>query len=94
MKTAELIKILKKNGCFFVEHGKEHDKWHGTTSMCESGVGCQLGKAGAFFRIIEDALFRYFGKCCSDIIGIVPLKWYTISQIGGIIYVYDSKTGF
>lgn len=40
MKTAELIKILKKNGCFFVEHGKEHDKWHGTTSMCESGVGC------------------------------------------------------
>ena len=28
MKTSELIKILKKNGCFFVEHGKEHDKWH------------------------------------------------------------------
>ena len=27
MKTSELIKILKKNGCFFVEHGKEHDKW-------------------------------------------------------------------
>ncbi len=28
MKTSELVKILKKNGCFFVEHGKEHDKWH------------------------------------------------------------------
>ena len=27
----------------------------------------------------EHALFRYFGKCYSDIIGIVPLKWYTIS---------------
>ena len=40
MKTAELIKILKKNGCFFVEQGKEHDKCHSTTSVCESGVGC------------------------------------------------------
>ncbi len=104
---------------------------HGTTSVCESGVGCQLGKsvqivalwkapyygsanekyictnplfrgqqkapcsyAGAFFRIIANVLFRYFGKCCSDIIDIIPLKWYTISQIGGIIYVYDGKTGF
>ncbi len=29
MKTSELIKLLKKNGCFFVEHGKEHDsKWY------------------------------------------------------------------
>lgn len=28
MKTSELVKILKKNGCVFVEHGKEHDKWH------------------------------------------------------------------
>lgn len=32
-----------------------------------------------FVRIIADALFRYFGKCCSDIIDIVPLKGYTIS---------------
>ena len=30
MKTSELVKILKKNDCFFVEHGKEHDKWHVT----------------------------------------------------------------
>ena len=28
MKVSELAKILKKNGCYLVEHGKEHDKWH------------------------------------------------------------------
>ena len=29
MKVSELIKLLKKSGdCYFVEHGKEHDKWH------------------------------------------------------------------
>lgn len=29
MKTSELIKKLKKTKkCYFVEHGKEHDKWH------------------------------------------------------------------
>ena len=27
MKTSELIKLLKKNGCKLLEHGKEHDKW-------------------------------------------------------------------
>lgn len=28
MKYSELKKLLKKNGCYFVEHGKEHDKWY------------------------------------------------------------------
>ena len=28
MKTSELIKILKNNNCFLVEHGKKHDKWY------------------------------------------------------------------
>ena len=28
VKTSELIKKLKKAGCYLVEHGKEHDKWH------------------------------------------------------------------
>lgn len=28
MKTSELIKILKRNNCYLLEHGKEHDKWH------------------------------------------------------------------
>lgn len=28
MKTSELTKMLKGIGCYIVEHGKEHDKWH------------------------------------------------------------------
>lgn len=28
MKTSELTKMLKKHGCYIVEHGTEHDKWH------------------------------------------------------------------
>lgn len=27
MKVSELEKLLKKNHCYFVEHGAEHDKW-------------------------------------------------------------------
>ncbi len=27
MKTSELIKKLKKAGCYFVEHGTNHDWW-------------------------------------------------------------------
>ena len=27
MKTAELLKILKKNGCTLVRHGTRHDIW-------------------------------------------------------------------
>lgn len=27
MKTSELTKLLKENGCSFVKHGKEHDLW-------------------------------------------------------------------
>lgn len=27
MKRSELIKLLKKNGCKFIEHGGNHDKF-------------------------------------------------------------------
>lgn len=27
MKVSELIKLLKKNGCYIVRHGKKHDIW-------------------------------------------------------------------
>lgn len=27
MKTSELLKILKKNKCYLVRHGKNHDIW-------------------------------------------------------------------
>lgn len=39
-------------------------------------------------------LFRYSGKRYSDAADIIPLKWYNIYQTGGMIYVYDGKTGF
>ena len=42
----------------------------------------------------SSVLFRYSGKCYSDAADIIPLKWYAIYQTGGVIYVYDSKTGF
>jgi predicted RNA binding protein YcfA (HicA-like mRNA interferase family) len=28
MKTSEATRKLTKNGCYFVEHGKEHDCWY------------------------------------------------------------------
>jgi len=30
MKTSEAIRKLKKAGCYFVEHGGEHDCWYST----------------------------------------------------------------
>ncbi len=27
MKTSELLKILKKNNCYLLRHGKSHDIW-------------------------------------------------------------------
>ena len=27
MKRSELLKLLKKHGCYFSEHGSNHDKW-------------------------------------------------------------------
>ena len=28
MKTSEAVRKLSRAGCFFVEHGKEHDCWY------------------------------------------------------------------
>ena len=28
MKTSELIKLLKNNGCYLVRHGANHDVWY------------------------------------------------------------------
>lgn len=28
MKVSELIKLLKKNDCFLLEHGASHDIWY------------------------------------------------------------------
>jgi predicted RNA binding protein YcfA (HicA-like mRNA interferase family) len=28
MKTSELLKLLKKNGCYLLRNGKRHDIWY------------------------------------------------------------------
>ena len=28
MTVSELKRLLKKHGCYFVEHGGKHDKWY------------------------------------------------------------------
>ena len=28
MKTSELKRLLSRNGCYFVRHGKKHDRWY------------------------------------------------------------------
>ncbi len=58
MKVSELIKILKKNSCRLIEHGKEHDKWYsettGKTFMVPRHPGKDIPK-GTLGRILKDA---------------------------------------
>ena len=28
MKTSELKRLLSRKGCYFVKHGKRHDRWY------------------------------------------------------------------
>lgn len=58
MKTQELIKLLKKNGCYFVEHGREHDKWHSDLSGKDIRLprhGSKEIPTGTVNRILKDA---------------------------------------
>ncbi len=58
MKTSELLKILKKGGCFFVEHGKEHDKWHSDITGKDIRIprhGSKEIPSGTANRILKDA---------------------------------------
>lgn len=58
MKTSELIKILKKNGCYFVEHGKEHDKWYSEVTGKYFRLWRHPSKevpTGTLNRILKDA---------------------------------------
>ena len=38
MKTSELIKILRKYGCFFIRHGSNHDIWYSPVTRDEFEV--------------------------------------------------------
>ena len=59
MKVSELIKLLKKSKCcYFVEHGKEHDKWHSTITGKNFRIPRHRSKElpiGTADRILKDA---------------------------------------
>lgn len=57
MKASELLKLLKENGCVFVEHGKEHDKYYSP----KTGVSFRVPRhkkeiaTGTLNHILKDA---------------------------------------
>ena len=59
MKVSELIKLLKKSGdCYFVEHGKEHDKWHSNNTGKDFRIPRHKSKeipGGTLNAILKDA---------------------------------------
>ena len=58
MKVSELIKILKKSGCWFVEHGREHDKWHSDITGRDFRIPRHKSKeipSGTLSAILKDA---------------------------------------
>jgi predicted RNA binding protein YcfA (HicA-like mRNA interferase family) len=58
MKVSELIKILNKNGCICIEHGKEHDKWYSSITEKYFMVPRHPAKeiaTGTVNRIMKDA---------------------------------------
>ena len=62
MKVSELIKLLKRSGCYFVEHGKEHDKWHSNLTGKDFRVPRHKGKElphGTLSAILKDAGIDY-----------------------------------
>jgi predicted RNA binding protein YcfA (HicA-like mRNA interferase family) len=58
MKTSELTKVLTKNGCYCIEHGKEHDKWYSPMTekyfMLPRHQAKEIPK-GTVNRIMKDA---------------------------------------
>jgi len=60
MKVSELIKILKKNNCYLLRHGKRHDMWYSETTKKQFPVSRHLSQdvpTGTFNSIKEDAGF-------------------------------------
>ncbi len=58
MKTSELIKKLRKIGCYIVEHGARHDKWHSPITGKDFRVWRHPSKEipmGTAEQIIKDA---------------------------------------
>lgn len=38
MKTSELLKLLKKNGCYMIRNGSNHDIWFSPTTNKQFAV--------------------------------------------------------
>jgi len=58
MKTSELIKILKKAGCYFVRHGGRYDIWYSPKTGNEIQVERHESKevrTGTLNKILKDA---------------------------------------
>lgn len=58
MKTSELTKLLKRNGCELIKHGKEHDRWRSEITGKEFSVPRHPSKEippGTANRILKDA---------------------------------------
>ena len=58
MKVSELVKILKRSGCYIVDHGAEHDKWYspltGNTFMVPRHPSKEV-KTGTANKILKDS---------------------------------------
>ncbi|SNU08620.1 HicA toxin of toxin-antitoxin [Lachnospiraceae bacterium] len=58
MKTSELVKKLKKQGCYLTDHGKEHDEWYSPITQKYFRIPRHKRKEipnGTAVRIMKDA---------------------------------------
>lgn len=57
MKTTELLKILKKNGCCLIRHGSNHDIWFSPISNKQFAVPRHKDeiKTGTLKSILKEA---------------------------------------
>ena len=58
MKTSELTRLIKKIGCYMVEHGGEHDVWYSPVTGKEMQIPRHAAKEiaiGTAKKIMRDA---------------------------------------
>ena len=83
LQMAEMVFAFgKENMTAAFIHGSDILLYYFKTRYNIAFIKTEMSKklsASLVFLEIDFALFRYFGKCCSDNIDIVPLKRYTIS---------------
>ena len=57
MKASELTKLAKKNGCYILRHGSEHDIWINPKTNKEASIPRHKSKevaTGTAHRIMKD----------------------------------------